>query len=65
MSSIDPVTFGSAVCLKTYLDNSVDNYFLSFNGNGELRVEHNKRFDEGNNSIAKLTKWTILDAKNV
>jgi hypothetical protein len=42
-----------------------DSYFLSFTGNGDLKVEHNKRYDEGNNSIAKLTKWFIVDAKNV
>ena len=62
--SREPLTFNSSVCLKMYLD-TADNYFLSFNGVGDLRVEHNKRYDEGNNSIAKLTKWIILDARNV
>jgi hypothetical protein len=28
-------------------------------------VEKNPKYDMHNNSIAKLTKWTILDAKNV
>lgn len=58
--SQDAVTFGAAVCLKTPEDS-----FLSFNGNGELKVEKNPKYDIGNNSIAKLTKWTILDAKSV
>ena len=58
--STEPVMFGSSVCLQT-----PDQYFLSFNGNGELRVERNPKFDIGNNSIAKLTKWQIFDAKNI
>ncbi len=37
---------------------------MSFNGNGDLRVEKNAKYDMGNNSIAKLTKWTIIDANN-
>jgi hypothetical protein len=57
--SKEAVTFGSAVCLQT-----PEGYFLSFNGNGELRVEKNPKYDISNGSIAKLTKWTIFDAKN-
>ena len=50
--SKDAVTFGSSLCLQT-----PEGFFLSFNGNGELRVEKNPKYDIGNNSIAKLTKW--------
>jgi hypothetical protein len=57
--SREPVTFGASVCIQ-----SPEGFFLSFNGNGELRVEKNQKYDLGNNSIAKLTKWTILDARN-
>jgi len=28
-------------------------------------VEKNQRFDDGSSSIAKLSKWTILDARRV
>lgn len=28
-------------------------------------MEKNPKYDIGNNSIAKLTKWQILDAKNI
>lgn len=58
--SRDPVTFGSSICLST-----PEGHFLSFNGNEELKVEKNPKFDIGNNNIAKLTKWQIFDAKNV
>ena len=58
--SLDAVTFGSAICLQTN-----EGSFLTFNANGELRVEKNSRYEVGNNNIAKLTKWTIVDAKNV
>ena len=58
--SKEPVTFGSSVCLQT-----ADGCFLSFNGSGELKVEKNPKYDISNNSIAKLTKWQILDARNV
>lgn len=57
--SKEPVTFGASVCLQT-----PESFFLSFNGNGELKVEKNSNYDLGKTSIAKLTKWTILDAKN-
>ena len=30
-----------------------------------MRVEQNQKYEEGNFSIAKLTKWTILDARKV
>lgn len=56
----DPVTFGSALCLSTS-----EAFFLSFNAVGELKVEKNPKYDLGKNTIAKLTKWTILDARNV
>ena len=39
-------------------------YFLTFKAMGELRVEINQRYEDGANSIARLTKWTILDARN-
>ena len=57
--SRDPVTFGSSVCLQT-----PQNFFLSFNSNGELKVEKNVSYDIYNTTIAKLTKWNIYDAKN-
>ena len=58
--SREPVMFGQAICLQT-----PDGYYMAFKGNGELRVEKNQRYDDGNNSIARLTKWTIHDVKNV
>lgn len=30
-----------------------------------MKVEKNQRYEEGSNSIAKLTKWQILDARKV
>lgn len=56
--SKDPVTFGSSICFQT-----AEGSFLFFKGTGELRIEKNQRYEEGQNSIAKLTKWTILDAR--
>lgn len=56
----EPVMFGQAICLM-----SPDGYFLTFKANGELRVEKNQRYDDGTNSIARLTKWTIHDVRNV
>ena len=56
----EPVMFGQAICLM-----SPDGYFLTFKANGELRVEKNQRYDDGANSIARLTKWTIHDVRNV
>ena len=56
--STDPVTFGSAICLQ-----NIEGYFLAFKGNGELKIEKNERYQEGSNSIARLTKWTIIDAR--
>jgi hypothetical protein len=52
--------FGHSICLQT-----PDGFFLAFKGNGEMRVEKNQRYDDASNSIARLTKWTIQDAKNV
>ena len=56
----EPVMFGHSVCLMT-----PDGFYLAFKSNGELRVEKNQRYDDGSNSIARLTKWTIQDVKNV
>jgi hypothetical protein len=58
--SKEPVMFGHAICLQT-----TEGYYMAFKGNGELRVEKNQRYDDGSNSIARLTKWTIHDVKNV
>ena len=58
--SQEPVTFGSSICLQT-----AEGYFFTFKGNGEMRVEQNQKYEEGSYSIAKLTKWTILDARKV
>jgi len=58
--SREPVMFGQSVCLQT-----PEGYFMAFKGNGELRVEKNQRYDDGSNSIARLTKWTIHDVKNI
>ena len=58
--SHEPVTFGSSICLQTS-----EGYFFTFKGDGKMRVEQNQRYEEGSYSIAKLTKWTILDARKV
>lgn len=58
--STEPITFGQAVCLMT-----LEGYFLAFKSNGELRVEKNQRYEDPTNSIARLSKWTIHDVKNV
>jgi hypothetical protein len=58
--SQEPVTFGSSICLQTS-----EEFFFTFKGSGEMRVEKNSKYDEGSHSIAKLTKWTILDARKV
>ena len=58
--SREPVMFGHAICLQT-----PEGFSMAFKGNGELRVEKNQRYDDGSNSIARLTKWTIHDVKNV
>lgn len=52
--------FGQSICLMT-----VEGYFLAFKGDGQLRVEKNQRYEDGTNSIARLTKWTIHDVKNI
>ena len=57
--STEPVTFGSSVCLKTS-----EGHFFSFNVQGNMRVQPNQRYEEGSYSVAKLTKWTIFDARN-
>jgi hypothetical protein len=58
--SKDPVTFGSSICFQT-----AEGHFLYFKGTGELRIERNPRYEEGQINVAKLTKWTILDARRV
>lgn len=57
--SKEPIVFGQSVCFMT-----PSGYFLTFKAMGELRVEKNQRYEDGANSIARLTKWTILDARN-
>ncbi len=59
--SKEPVTFGASIVLQT-----PDSYFFSFNASQDLgiKVERCQKYDASNNNIAKLTKWTILDAKN-
>jgi hypothetical protein len=56
----EPVMFGQSVCLMT-----PDGYFLTFKSDGQLKVEKNQRYEDGSNSIARLTKWTIHDVKNI
>ena len=58
--STEPVMFGQSVSLM-----SPDGYFIAFKSNGELKIEKNQRYEDGSNSIARLTKWTILDVKNI
>lgn len=58
--STEPVMFGQSICLVT-----PGGYFLAFKSDGSLKVENNKRYEDGSNSIARLTKWTIHDVKNV
>jgi hypothetical protein len=58
--SQEPVMFGHSVCFQT-----PDGFFLAFKGNGEMRVEKNQRFEDTSNSIARLTKWTIHDVRNM
>ena len=57
--SQDPAHFGQAVCLVT-----PQGYYLTFKADGSLKVEKNERYDDGTNSIARLTKWTLVDAVN-
>jgi hypothetical protein len=37
--STDPVTFGSAICLR-----NIEGYFVAFKGNGDLKIEKNERY---------------------
>lgn len=53
------LTFGTALCFQTE-----DGSYLTFNASGELRVEKNPNYESGNNNIAKLAQWTIVDANN-
>lgn len=57
--SKDPVHFNTAICLQT-----TDGYFLSFNSMGNVKFDKNHGFEQFDSSIAKLTKWTVVDAKN-
>jgi gamma-tubulin complex component 2 len=57
--STDTAQFGQSVCLMT-----TQGYYLTFKADGSLRVEKNERYDDGSNSIARLTKWTLVDARN-
>ena len=50
------------ICRK--INEFSDGSFLTFNASGELRVEKNSNFEAGNNNVAKLAKWTIIDANN-
>lgn len=52
--------FGTALCFQTE-----DGSYLTFNASGELRVEKNPNYESGNNNIAKLAQWTIVDANNI
>lgn len=53
------LNFGTALCFQ-----SEDGSYLTFNASGELRVEKNPNYESGNNNIAKLAQWTIIDANN-
>ena len=57
--STEPVTFGSSVCLKTS-----EGHFFSFNVHGIMKVQPNQRYEESTYNVTKLTKWTIMDARN-
>lgn len=58
-NSKDPVTFGSSVCLI-----NSEGFFLSFNSQGEVKFDGNIGFEQYESSIAKLTKWVIVDPRN-
>jgi hypothetical protein len=57
--SKEPVTFQTPICLM-----NPQGYFLSFNSMGNVKFDKNSGFDQFDSSIAKLTKWIIVDAKN-
>ena len=52
--------FGHSISLM-----NPEGYFMAFKGNGELKVEKNQRYEDGSASIARLTKWSIHDVKNI
>jgi hypothetical protein len=58
--SREPVTFGTPICLQ-----NSQGCFLSFNSSGEVKVDRNNGYDQFESSIAKLTKWVIVDPKNL
>ena len=57
--SCEPVTFGTPICLM-----APDQLFLSFTAKNEVKIDRNLGYDQFDSSIAKLTKWIIIDAKN-
>ena len=57
--SREPVTFGTPICLQ-----NSSGSFLSFNSSGEVKFDKNNGYDQFESSIAKLTKWVIIDPKN-
>lgn len=58
-TSREEVTFNSSICLQTN-----DGSYFTFNSNGQLKIEKNNKFEMGSLSIAKLTKWQLIDAHN-
>ncbi len=57
--SRDPVAFNTPICLL-----NSQGCFLSFNSSGEVKFDKNNLYDQFETSIAKLTKWIIVDPKN-
>jgi len=57
--SRESVRFNSAICLQNAFG-----YFLSFNSNGEVKLDKNLSYEQYDSAFAKLTKWVILDAKD-
>ncbi len=53
------ITFGSAVCFQTS-----EREYLTFNASGDVKVEKNLNYESGNNNIARLSQWTVIDAHN-
>ena len=63
--TLKPVALEAATKESALTIVTSEGYFFTFKGNGEMRVEQNQKYEEGSYSIAKLTKWTILDARKV
>ena len=53
------ITFGMSVVFQTK-----ERAYLTFNASGEVNLEKNDNFEHGNNNIARLSQWTIIDANN-